>query len=235
MSTNAPQFCTEGLEPFPALDQASPDGLLAVGGDLSPDRLRCAYSSGIFPWFEEGQPILWWSPDPRCVLYPDQFRTSRSLRKSIRRSGFRVRFDQNFSAVVKACAADRTGQRGTWITPQMHDAYCALYDLNCAHSVEVYQKGKLVGGLYGVALGKVFYGESMFSHVNDASKFALKYLTQVLQEHDYQLIDCQIESPHLLSLGAQSIPRTEFIERMNRALKIEDKHQSWSALEYKAA
>lgn len=222
------KYCNSALEAFPALDQASDDGLLAVGGDLSPERLRCAYSLGVFPWFEQGQPILWWSPDPRCLLYPDQFKTSRSMRKAIRRACFSISYDRAFEAVIEACAAPRDEPGGTWITPDMRRAYCRLHELGCAHSVEVWQNDKLVGGLYGVSLGRVFYGESMFSRVSNASKFALKSLCEKLVMKDYHLIDCQLESAHLLSLGAQIVARARFIQEMNAALQFDEAFQKWS-------
>lgn len=222
------RYCAPDLAPFPALELANSDGLLAAGGDLSPERLLCAYSLGIFPWFSEGQPILWWSPDPRCVLYPAQFKTGRSLRKAIRRAEFSVTYDRDFEAVISACAEPRANQEGTWITPEMHDAYCRLHQLGCAHSVEVWQREKLVGGLYGIALGRIFYGESMFSRVTDASKIALKYLCAVLDEKGYHLIDCQVETAHLLSLGAQLVPREQFVREMNEALQIDQPFTRWS-------
>lgn len=223
------RYCKSPLEPFPSLEYADADGLIAVGGDLSPQRLQCAYSQGIFPWFEDGQPILWWSPDPRCVLYPDQFKTSRSLRKSIAKLAFTVSYDTAFARVIEACAAPRSLQPGgTWITSGMHDAYCRLHALGCAHSVEVWQGPDLVGGLYGVSLGQIFYGESMFSRVSDASKFALKSLCERLGSRSYKLIDCQIESAHLLSLGAVSIPRKQFIHEMNLALDSDEPFLSWN-------
>ncbi len=222
------QYCNPGLDVFPSVEQASEDGLLAAGGDLSPERLQCAYSLGIFPWFEEGQPILWWSPDPRCVLYPNQFKTSRSMRKTIQRASFRVSYDLAFESVIRACAAPRDEQAGTWITSGMSQAYCALHELGCAHSVEVWQGDELVGGLYGVSLGRVFYGESMFSRVSEASKFALKCLCERLAARHYQLIDCQLESEHLLSLGAQTIPRARFIEEMNAGLQYDEAFDKWS-------
>lgn len=221
------RYCDSSLEPFPSLARASDDGLLATGGDLSPARLQCAYSLGIFPWFEEGQPIMWWSPDPRCVLYPAQFKTSRSLKKAIRQAQYRASFDQAFESVITECAAPRNEQRGTWITPEMHAAYCRLHEMGCAHSVEVWQGNDLVGGLYGVALGRVFYGESMFSRMSDASKFALKYLSEALVAKSYHLIDCQLESAHLLSLGAQLISRAEFIGQMNKALSFAEEFAHW--------
>ncbi len=215
------------IEGFPALETASSDGLLAAGGDLSPERLELAYRSGIFPWFEAGQPILWWSPDPRCVLYPRAFKTSRSLKKAIAKADFCATVDQQFEGVVKACAEPRDGQQGTWITPEMCAAYCRLHELGYAHSLEVWQGNQLVGGIYGVALGKIFYGESMFSHVSNASKYALKCLTEMLDRKQYRLLDCQVESNHLLSLGAQTIPRAQFIDEMNAALELPQANGKW--------
>lgn len=222
------RFCPPGLAPFPPLESATEDGLLAVGGDLSAERLRCAYSLGIFPWFEPGQPILWWSPDPRCVLYPEKFRTSRSLHKRIRQEVFQLSFDRDFEAVIEACAEPRAGQRGTWITTEMKQAYTRLYRQGCAHSVEVWREGALVGGLYGVALGRIFYGESMFSRASDASKVALRALCRRLQAHNFELIDCQVESAHLLSLGAELIPRTRFVNEMQRALEYDEPLLHWT-------
>ena len=182
---------------FPPLEAASPEGLLAVGGDLSSDRLLSAYRRGIFPWFSQGQPILWWSPDPRAVLYPAAMRVSRSLRRSLRKSEFSVTTDRVFSKVIARCARNRKDQDGTWITQEMQDAYIALHRLGFAHSVETWQAGELVGGLYGVSIGKAFFGESMFSCVSDASKTALVGLAKVLTHSGYHFIDCQIRSAHL--------------------------------------
>ena len=210
------------------MDQADADGFLAAGGDLSPERLQCAYSLGIFPWYESGQPILWWSPDPRCVLYPAQFKTSRSLRKATQRASFSISYDRAFEAVIAACAEPRDLLGGTWITTDMHQAYCTLHALGCAHSVEVWQGDDLVGGLYGVSLGRVFYGESMFSRVSNASKYALKNLCENLLARDYHLIDCQLESQHLISLGASVIPRARFISEMNVALQFDEEFAQWS-------
>ena len=221
------RYSQPNLEPFPPVEQADDDGLLAIGGDLSSERLVSAYSQGIFPWFEEGQPILWWSPDPRCVLYPDQFIERRSLRKSIRQKAFSLSFDRVFEQVIEACAAPRDGQPGTWITDGMRNAYCRLHEQGIAHSVEVWQGEQLVGGLYGVALGNMFYGESMFSRVSDASKYALKCLCEHLQQQGYELIDCQVESEHLLSLGAVTVPRYLFIDEMNVALEGERAFEKW--------
>ncbi|MFT5721450.1 MAG: leucyl/phenylalanyl-tRNA--protein transferase [Motiliproteus sp.] len=198
---------------FPPVAQAlvEPDGLLAAGGDLSPARLIQAYRNGIFPWYDESQPILWWSPDPRCILKPDQLHVSRSLRKLIRQQRLRVSIDQDFSAIMLACAAPRSDADGTWISAAMQQAYGRLHQQGVAHSVEVWQQDQLVGGLYGLAIGKTFFGESMFSRVSNASKLALVTLVEQLQEWGYAFIDCQVHSQHLRSLGATEVPRSEFI------------------------
>jgi leucyl/phenylalanyl-tRNA---protein transferase len=204
---------TEGdREWFPPLEQAldEPDGLLAAGGDLSPARLMAAYRRGIFPWYSAGQPVLWWSPDPREVLLPGEFKCSRSLAKTLRNRGFEVTFDRDFADVVTACAARREHSTGTWITPEMHAAYCELHQRGHAHSVEVRLGGALVGGLYGVLLGKAFFGESMFSRERDASKVALARLVARANVAGLQLIDCQLPTAHLRSLGSKPIPRREF-------------------------
>ena len=197
---------------FPDIDLAleDPDGLLAVGGDLSPERIINAYMQGVFPWFEEGQPILWWSPNPRMVLFPKDLHISRSLRKTLRKQIFTVTTDQEFEKVMLGCAASRQGQHGTWITPEMHKAYLNLHRLGVAHSVESWFEGQLVGGLYGLAIGKLFFGESMFCQKTDASKVAFTTLVQRLQQLDYELIDCQVFTHHLASLGAIELPRSEF-------------------------
>ena len=197
---------------FPPLDQVldEPEGLLAAGGDLSVSRLLAAYRRGIFPWYSAGQPVLWWSPNPREVLLPAEFRCTRSLSKTLRNRGFGVTFDGDFTAVVDACAARREHSPGTWITPEMRAAYCALHAEGHAHSVEVRLDGALVGGLYGVLLGQVFFGESMFSRERDASKVALARLTERAVVAGVQLIDCQLPTPHLRSLGSRAMPRTEF-------------------------
>jgi len=198
--------------PFPDVELAEtePDGLLAVGGDLEPARLLNAYRRGIFPWYSEGQPILWWSPDPRTVLFPERMKVSRSLRKTLRKRHFEVSVDQAFPEVVRACAGPRRDSEGTWILPEMVQAYVRLHGDGAAHSVEVWQEERLVGGLYGIALGQVFFGESMFSAAGDASKVALVHLTSRLRDWQYRMIDCQVYSPHLLTLGAEQIPRTWF-------------------------
>jgi len=198
---------------FPPIETADEDGLLAIGGDLSSERLLLAYRSGIFPWFEEGQPLLWWSPDPRMVLYPADFKVSKSLRKTLRRSGFKVTFNSNFKEVIDACSAiERNGQQGTWITQQMKEAYLKLHQLGHAVSFETWRDGSLVGGGYGIDLPncKVFCGESMFSTVSDASKVGFYHLVRRLQGQHYKVVDCQVYTSHLASLGAVEISRSEF-------------------------
>ena len=201
---------------FPPVTQAlrSPNGLLAAGGDLSTARLLEAYRHGIFPWFSEGEPILWWSPDPRMVLFPGEFKISHSLRKTLRNSRYEVRSDSAFEQVMRACAAPREGANGTWIHEEMIAAYCELHRMGYAHSVETWTDGELVGGLYGIALGRMFYGESMFSRRTDASKVALAHLAAQLKRWNFGMIDCQMNTPHLASLGAREIPRKEFIARL---------------------
>ncbi|WP_457668325.1 leucyl/phenylalanyl-tRNA--protein transferase [Thiolapillus sp.] len=208
-------------EPFPdpSLAETDPDGLLAVGGDLAPERIVQAYRQGIFPWYGEDQPILWWSPDPRMVLFPDDLHVSRSLAKELRRKRFRVTFDLAFDQVIEACAQPRKDEPGTWLTPEMIVAYRALHQLGIAHSVEVWQDGELMGGLYGNALGSVFFGESMFSRISNASKVAFVCLVRSLSRSGYRLIDCQVFTPHLQSLGADLIPRERFLSLLNEQVK----------------
>lgn len=207
---------------FPDVELAlrEPDGLLAVGGDLSVERLLFAYQSGIFPWYSEGQPILWWSPDPRMILEPGEVKISRSLAKKIRQQQFTVTFDQQFADVIIECSKPRlekgTRQTETWILDEMIDAYIELHQQGYAHSVECWKEDQLVGGLYGVSLGKVFFGESMFSRVSDASKVAFVYLCHQLKQWDYKLIDCQVYTSHLESLGAKMISRNEFISLLEK-------------------
>ncbi|MEO8444186.1 MAG: leucyl/phenylalanyl-tRNA--protein transferase [Gammaproteobacteria bacterium] len=198
---------------FPDAERAAaePDGLLAVGGDLSPERLLAAYHRGIFPWYEAGQPILWWSPNPRAVLIPSKLRISRSLRRTVRSDRFRVSVDQAFAAVLDGCAAARATP-GTWITAEMRAAYLRLHELGYAHSVETWHGSELVGGLYGLALGQLFFGESMFSRATDASKVALVRLVRLAEDRDLRLIDCQVANPHLASLGSELMPRTAFLD-----------------------
>lgn len=196
---------------FPPVHLASEEGILAIGGDLSPQRLLEAYSQGIFPWFNEEDPILWWAPDPRFVLFPDELKVSKSMRPYFNQGKFRVTFDQNFREVITNCQQMyRPGQGGTWITEDMLEAYCQLNALGFAHSVEVWQKEDLVGGLYGIALGSVFFGESMFAKVSNASKFGFISLVRKLADWDFKLIDCQQETRHLASLGARAIDRNQF-------------------------
>lgn len=204
--------------PFPALEDAlhNPNGLVAIGGDLDAQRLLNAYHQGIFPWFSEGEPVLWWSPDPRMVLFPDELKISKSLDKRLRKQDYEIRFNSAFSAVISACAATpRPGQDGTWITKDIMQAYGELHRLGYAHSAETWIDGKLAGGLYGVQLGKMFFGESMFHHVTDASKLAFVHMVQKLQSQGCELIDCQMKTQHLASLGAREIPRSEFSQRLH--------------------
>jgi leucyl/phenylalanyl-tRNA--protein transferase len=213
---------------FPSPERARGDGLLAVGGDLSVPRLLEAYRNGIFPWYEEGGPILWWSPDPRLVLVPDEFRASRSLRALLRKGTYEVTFDAAFARVIRACAtAPRRDEPGTWITPEMEASYTALHGLGYAHSVESWCEGGLVGGLYGVHLGRCFFGESMFSLRPDASKVALADLADFLRSRGTLLIDCQVTSEHLLSLGAREVPRAEFLRRLREALRYPTGRERW--------
>lgn len=199
-------------EYFPPPEQAlaEPAGLLAAGGDLSPQRLLAAYRRGIFPWYSPGQPVLWWSPDPRAVLFPEEFHCSRSLARKLRNGGFTASLDRDFPAVIDGCAAPRTGSPGTWITAEMRAAYLRLFELRYAHSIEVWHEGELAGGLYGVRLGGVFFGESMFSRARDASKVALAHLVAVCRRNALAVLDCQLPSRHLASLGARAIPRGQF-------------------------
>jgi len=201
---------------FPSPLQAlnDPDGLLAAGGDLSPKRLLAAYRQGIFPWFSEADPILWWSPDPRCVIYPAQFSASRSLKKSLNKSGWMITVDQAFEAVITACAAPRAYADDTWISPNIINSYSSLHHQGHAHSIEVWFEGELVGGLYGVEVGALFCGESMFSTKTDASKIAYWTLTQIGVHAGWQLIDAQFENPHLMSLGARLISRVSYLEHL---------------------
>ncbi len=197
---------------FPALEKAlaEPDGLLAIGGCLTQPRLLNAYRQGIFPWYGHGEPILWWSPNPRTVVFPDKLHVSQSLRKTLRKAVYTVSFDQAFSTVIDACAKPRASDSGTWISKDIKRAYCQLHQSGIAHSVEAWHHGELVGGLYGLAIGQVFFGESMFHARTDASKVAFVELVGQLIAWDYQLIDCQVYNPHLASLGAEEIPRSDF-------------------------
>ena len=213
---------------FPPSRYAEPDGLLAVGGDLSPERLLIAYRSGIFPWYSEDTPILWWSPDPRLVLFPKELKVSKSLERVLRKNLFEVTFDKAFRQVIEACATARRRQsNGTWILPEMTKAYCQLYDMGYAHSVESWYGGKLVGGLYGVGIGRVFFGESMFTRKTDASKVAFVHVARRLLQCDFELIDCQVTTSHLLSFGAREIPRNDFLGILSAATNSHD-NEVWS-------
>lgn len=197
---------------FPEVHLANEDGLLAIGGDLSPERLLLAYKSGIFPWYNKGEPIIWYSPNPRMVLFPNKLKISKSMKQLIRRNEFQITFNKNFEEVISNCKSiEREGQQSTWITEEMQEAYLKLHKKGIAKSVEVWKNKELVGGLYGVDLGTVFCGESMFSKVSNASKLAFIYMVQKLENEKYQLIDCQVYNNHLASLGAEEISRTKFL------------------------
>jgi len=216
-------------DPLPSPERAGPDGLLAVGGDLSAGRLLAAYRAGIFPWYEPGGPVLWWSPDPRLVLDPADLRVSRSLRALIRRKVYATTFDTAFREVIRGCAtASRKDEHGTWITPEVEAGYSELHELGYAHSVETWREGELVGGLYGVLLGRCFFGESMFARQANASKVALVALAGELIRRQIHLIDCQVASEHMLGLGAALIPRVEFLMRLREALEFPDDRGKWS-------
>jgi leucyl/phenylalanyl-tRNA--protein transferase len=221
------------LFPDVKLALREPDGLLAVGGDLSVERLVVAYQSGIFPWYSEGQPILWWSPDPRMVLKPSEVKVSRSLAKTIRKRKFRITFDHDFENVIRSCSKPRLEkgqlQQETWILDEMIAAYTELHKMGYAHSVECWHNDQLVGGLYGIAIGKVFFGESMFSRESDASKTAFVFLNKQLEQWGFELVDCQVYTSHLESLGAKMIPREEFIRLLNQYAIDQGNHELWSA------
>ena len=222
---------TDPPDSFPPVENAlvEPDGLLAAGGDLSNARLLAAYVRGIFPWYDEGQPVLWWSPDPRCVLWPDQLHISRRLRQQIRNWPAEIRFNTSFETVIEKCAEKRRSQQGTWITREMIGAYSSLHDENWAHSIEVWDDEELVGGLYGLCIGQVFFGESMFSAAPNASKLALLSLTHHMLANNLTLLDCQVISPHLLTLGATTLPRREFSAYLADACDPATPHTAWPA------
>ena len=209
-------------DPFPPVERAlvEPNGLLAAGGDLSPARLLDAYGRGIVPWFNDEDPVLWWSPDPRMVLFPGELHLSRSLRRAIRSQEFTVTLDRAFHDVMEGCAGPRDNQEGTWITADMMRAYARMAELGHAHSVEAWADGKLAGGLYGVAVGRIFYGESMFSRRSNASKVAVSWLARQLDRWQFELIDCQMSTEHLASLGAREVPRADFLRRLKRGTAL---------------
>lgn len=213
--------------PHPATALTEPNGLLAIGATLSPSRLEAAYRAGIFPWFSADEPILWWSPDPRAILVPTRFRASRRFRQTLRKHDFSVTLDTAFSAVMQACAAPRKGQPGTWITREMQAAYNRLYQLGLAHSIEVWRNRVLIGGLYGVSLGGAFFGESMFSREPNASKIAMAWLCGQLAAWNFAFLDCQMPTQHLLSLGAECLPRTAFLERLTQSQRQPDRIGCW--------
>ena len=218
-------------DPFPSVERAlkNPNGLLAAGADLSLERLLEAYRRGIFPWYSSGQPPLWWSPDPRMVLECEALKVSRSLSKNLRNKGYEVRVDTAFPEVLRGCSAPRRDERGTWLGPDMRTAYARLHGAGYAHSFETWRDGKLVGGLYGVALGRMFYGESMFSRATDASKVALVGLVQMLRSRGFPLIDCQVHTPLLESLGAREIPRREFLRALASLVNYPEPPMKWNA------
>ena len=214
-----PVFILDNSTQMPSADLAEADGLLAIGGDLRPERILNAYEMGIFPWYNEGEEILWWSPDPRSVLYPSELKVSKSMRQVLRKEEFEFRVDHDFQAVIEACrSTPREGQDGTWITTEMKKAYSSLHEAGIAHSAEVYLDDSLVGGLYGLLIGKVFFGESMFSHQSNASKYAFIKWVEILKEKGVELIDCQIESEHLNSLGAKNVPRARFLKELKELI-----------------
>jgi leucyl/phenylalanyl-tRNA--protein transferase len=218
--------------PFPPLERAlkEPSGLLAAGGTLSPQRLLDAYRRGIFPWYSPDQPPLWWSPDPRMVLFPRELKVSRSLAKRLKKQDYEIRSDTAFREVMLACASTpRPGQDGSWIVPEILEGYCALHALGYAHSVETWMDGQLAGGLYGVSIGRMFYGESMFHHATDASKLAFVHLVRHLEQQGYGMVDCQMHTPHLASLGAREIPRDEFARRLAELVNLKpDSPGQWN-------
>ena len=215
---------------FPPAEHAGRDGLLAVGGDLSPRRLLRAYGRGIFPWFSEGEPILWWSPDPRFVLFPVEFHAGSSLEKIMRCGVFSLTFDRAFSEVIDGCAEPRPGQEGTWITTAMRDAFINLHRLGYAHSLEAWLNGKLAGGVYGISLGRCFFAESMFHRADNASKVALAVLALALSKMDFAFIDCQIPSPHLADRGARSISRRQYLDLLRNGLASRTVRGDWGGM-----
>lgn len=217
---------------FPPVESATPEGLVAIGGDLRPERLLESYRNGIFPWYNDDQPILWWSPDPRAVLFPDKLHVSHSLERTIRRGRFALTLDTSFREVMIQCAGPRPQypSDGTWITPAMIEAYTRLHEMGHAHSIETWLEGKLVGGLYGIAIGGAFFGESMFSRVDDASKVALVTLVRQLHNWGFTIFDCQQSSPHVKRFGAEEIPRADFVMRLASAVALPDRRGRWNTM-----
>ncbi len=216
---------------FPPPSEAEPDGLLAIGGDLHPRRLLYAYALGIFPWYNQDDPIMWWSPNPRLIIYPDKFKVSKSLKQKIKRQTFQIRIDFAFEEVIKSCAkVVRKNQQGTWINDDIITAYVKLFNMGLAHSVECWLGNKLVGGLYGISLGSAFFGESMFHKYTDASKVAFYYLTQIAKQLKFDFIDCQVSNPHLISLGAEGIDRDLFLDKLSQAMQNKTIQGNWEKL-----
>lgn len=219
-----------GQDDFPPAERAGREGLLAVGGGLEPRRLLRAYARGIFPWYEEGQPILWWSPNPRFVLFPKEFHCGATLKKVLRRGDFTFSFDRDFAAVIRACALSRRDQPGTWITPEMIDAYTELHRLGYAHSLEAWSGNELAGGLYGVSLGRCFFAESMFHFADNASKAVLAMLAGTLAKMAFKIIDCQVPTPHLAAWGARPVPRRRYLEIVRQGLRLRTLRGSWEKM-----
>jgi leucyl/phenylalanyl-tRNA--protein transferase len=231
MNPQFPYFDEDHFVRFPPLEKATPEGIVAVGGNLSPGMLLSAYSQGIFPWFSEGDPILWWSPDPRCVFFPSDIHISQSMKKILKRNLFSVTLDTRFREVITLCqSVPRKNQEGTWITDAMRDAYIELHRLGFAHSVEVWQEDFLAGGMYGISLGRCFFGESMFTLTSNASKVALITLAKLFFAMGFDLFDCQVYSPHLETLGARQIPRAEFLHKLKMSLEFDTFRGSWEKL-----
>jgi len=221
-----PQLRREHI--FPSARDASEEGLLAFGGDLNPNRILKAYREGIFPWYSPEDPILWWSPNPRLLLFPKEFKTSKSFRRVLRNKGFVVKFDHAFEEVITYCGdVPREGQEGSWLTKEMKEAYIELHNMGYAHSIETYYEGKLVGGLYGIAIGRGFFGESMFSLMSDASKVSLHALSNLCVEKSYDFIDCQVETPHLIKWGAKQVERDDFLDLLEKTINKETDFGSW--------
>ena len=219
---------------FPSARDASDEGLLAYGGDLNPNRILKAYRSGIFPWYSPEDPILWWSPNPRMIMIPSEFKVGKSFRRVLRNRGFEVKFDTNFERVITLCGeVPREGQEGTWLTEEMKEAYLEIHHLGYAHSIETYYEGELVGGLYGIAIGGVFFGESMFSLVSDASKVAFQALSSLCVKKSYDFIDCQVETPHFIKWGAKLVKRDTFLDMLEVTLRKETDFGSWSSWTWK--
>ena len=223
-----PVFLLSDEIKFPPPNLARKDGLLAVGGDLSQDRLLLAYKMGIFPWYSESEPILWWSPDPRLVLYPDEIKVSKTLKKVIQKDIFHITIDQAFNQVITSCARIRLqNNEGTWIDEDMIKAYCGLHESGFAHSVEAWYEGELAGGLYGVSLGRCFFGESMFTRISNASNVAFVFLAEYLKSLSFDIIDCQVSTEHLINFGAREIPRKDFLKQLEKALWFPTKRSRW--------